>query len=88
MYLSCCLITLSNNNNPYRAYIENLLSFSTEAKNSQLSSILWPRNTSGQFHILGEANIGYINVTDWQLKAKKIDMYGRLNLDLSFQNCY
>ena len=39
-YLNGLLVTQSNNNYSYRAYIENLLSFGEEAKNSQLSALL------------------------------------------------
>ena len=48
VYLNGSLVTQYNNNYPYRAYIKNLLSFK-QAKNSQLSALLWLRNTSGHF---------------------------------------
>ena len=41
VYLNGLLVTQFNNNYPYRAYIENLLSFGQEAKNCQLSALLW-----------------------------------------------
>ena len=47
VYLNGLLVTQSNNNYPYRAYIKNLLSFGQEAKKSQFSALLWHRNTSG-----------------------------------------
>ena len=65
-----------------------MLSFGTEAKNSQLSSILWYRNTSGQFDTRGEANVGYTKRKELAAESKEIDMNGRLHLDLSFQNRY
>ena len=46
VYLNGSLVTQSNNYYPYRAYIENLHSFGEEAKNFQLSALLWHRNTS------------------------------------------
>ena len=49
VYLNSSLVTQSNKNYPYRAYIENLLSFGQEVKNSQLSALLWHRHTSGHF---------------------------------------
>ena len=48
VYLNGSLVTQSNNNYPYRAYIENLLSFGQEAKNSQLSALLWHRTATHQ----------------------------------------
>ena len=40
VYLNGSLVTHSNNNYPYRAYIENLISFGRETKKFQLSSLL------------------------------------------------
>ena len=51
MYLNGTLVTQSSNNYPYRAYIENLLSLSKEAKDTPLSSMLWYRNTVGVFDV-------------------------------------
>ena len=59
LFLNGTLVTQSNNNYPYRAYIESLLSFGKEAKDSQLSSILWYRNTAGHFDERNDANLGY-----------------------------
>ena len=42
VYLNGSLVTQSNNNYPYRAYIENLLSFGQESKISQLSALVAP----------------------------------------------
>ena len=41
LFLNGTLITQSNNNYFYRAYIDSLLSFGREAKDSQLPSVLW-----------------------------------------------
>ena len=40
VYLNGSLVTQSNNNYPYRSYIENLFSFGQDAKSSQLSAVL------------------------------------------------
>ena len=48
LYLNGTLITPSNNNYDYRCYLENLLRFGSSAKKSQLTSLLWYRNESGQ----------------------------------------
>ena len=88
VYLNSSLVTHSNNNYPYRAYIENLLSFGQEAKNSQLSALLWHRNTSEHFDTLGATNLGYTKQKALAAESKEIDMMGKLHLDLFFQNRY
>ena len=88
VYLNALLVTQSNNNYPYRAYIENLLSFAQEAKKSQLSALLWHRNTSEHFDTRGATNLGYTKRKALAAENKEIDMMGKLYLDLFFQNRY
>ena len=88
VYLNGSLVTQSNNNYPYRAYIENLISFRQEAKNSQLSALLWHRNTSGDFDSCAAANKGYTQCKALAAESKEIDMMGKLHIDLTFQNRY
>ena len=88
VFLNGTLVTPSNTNYPYRSYIENLLSFGTEAKTSQLSSVLWHRSTSGHFDTRGANNVGYTKRKTLAAQSKEIDMIGRLHLDLCFQNRY
>ena len=88
VYLNGSLVTQSNNNYPYRAYIENLLSFGQEAKTSQLSALLWYRNTSGHFDSCTAANTGYTQCKVLAAESKEIDMMGKLHIDLAFQNRY
>ena len=88
MYLNGTLVTQSSNNYPYRAYIENLLSFSKEAKDTQLSSMLWYRNTAGFFDVRGAANLGYTKRKALAAQSREIDMFGRMHLDLFSQNRY
>ena len=82
------LLFQSNNHYPYRAYIENLLSFGQDAKSSQLSAVLWYRNTAGQFETRGYANSGYTKRKTLPAQSNEIDMKGRLHVDLLFQNRY
>ena len=88
VYLNGLLVMQSNNNYPYRAYIENLLSFGQEAKTSQLSALLWYRNTSRHFDSCTAANIGYTQRKVLAAESKEIDMMGKLHIDLAFQNRY
>ena len=88
LYLDGSLFTQSNNNYPYRAYIENLLSFGQDAKSSQFSAVLWYRHTAGQFDIRSDANSGYTTPKALAAQSNQIDMMGRLHVELSFQNRY
>ena len=88
VYLNGSLVTQSNNNYPYRAYIENLTSFSEEAKTSQLSSLLWYRNTSGHFDSRAAENAGFTKRKAIAAESKEFDMLGKLHIDLAFQNRY
>ena len=88
VYLNGSLVTQSNNNYPYRAYIKNLLSFGQEAKTSQLSALLWYRNTGGYFDSCTAANTGYTQRKVLAAESKEIDMMGKLHIDLAFQNRY
>ena len=88
VYLNGSLVTQSNNNYPYRAYIENLLSFGQEAKKSQLSALLLHRNTSEHFDTREATNLGYTKQKSLAAESKEIDMRGKLHLDLFFQNRY
>ena len=88
VYLNSSLVTQSNNNYPYRAYIENLLSFGQKAKKSQLSALLWHHNTSEHFDIRGAINLGYTKRKALAAENKEIGMLGKLHLDLFFQNRY
>ena len=88
VYLNGSLVTQSNNNYPYRAYIENLLSFGQKAKKSQLSALLWHHNTSRHFDSCAAANKGYTQRKALAAESKEIDMMGKLHIDLTFQNRY
>ena len=72
VYLNGSLVTQSNNNYPYQAFIENLLSFGQEAKKSQLSALLWHRNTLEHFDTRGVTNLGYTKRKALLQKAKKL----------------
>ena len=65
-----------------------MLSFVQEAKNSQLSALLWHRNTSEHFDTRGVTNLGYTKRKALAAESKEIDMMGKLHLDLFFQNRY
>ena len=48
VYLNGTFVTPSSNTHPYRAYIETLLRYGSEAKETQLTSQLWYKDTAGR----------------------------------------
>ena len=76
VYLNGLLVTQSNNNYPYLAYIENLLNFGQEAKKSQLSALLWHRNTSEHFDTRGATNLSYTKRKALAAESIEIDIMG------------
>ena len=65
-----------------------MVSFGQDAKNSQLSALLWHRNMSEHFDTRGATNPGYTKRKVFAAESKEIDMMGKLHLDLFFQNRY
>ena len=47
VYLNDTLVTPSSNTYPFCAYVDNVLSYGDEAKNTQLTSQLWYKDTAG-----------------------------------------
>ena len=88
LYLNDTLVTQSGNNYPYCSYLETLLSFGKDAKDSQLSSVLWYQNTAGVSNTRGANNAGYTTRKTFAAQSHEIDMLGRLHLDMSFQSRY
>ena len=84
------LITPSNNTYNYRAMFESLLTYGPEAKESQLTSSLFYKDTAGH---MDDSNPLSQNATNEGLKkrhaftktSQSVDMMGTLHLDLMFQ---
>ena len=47
VYLNDTLVTPSSNTYPFRAYVDTVLSYGDEAKNTQLTNQLWYKDTAG-----------------------------------------
>lgn len=88
VYLNGKLITPSNNTYAYRAYLENLLNYGKEAKESYLSSSVWFEDSAGEFDTLDVANKGYISRRELTKGGKQFDMIGRLHSDIFNQERY
>ena len=78
-------MTQSSNNYGYRSYIETLLSYGKDAKDSQLSSFCDIKTLLAHL-ICG--NAGYTKRKTIAAQSHEFDMMGRLHLDMSFQSRY
>ena len=82
------LVSESNNNYAYRAYIETLLSYGPAAKTSQLTAALWYKDTSGKMEAIDDANVGLKDRKALTARSKIVEMTGKLHVDLFFQERY
>ena len=93
--LNGTLITSSNNTYPYRAYIETLLSYGCDAKNSQLTSALYYKDLGGNVgfeegdpHSGTATNKGMVKRHSFFQAGGIVPMQGPIHLDLMFQDRY
>ena len=86
MTLKDTLVTTSNNTYPYKAYIETLLSFGTDSKQSQLTALMWYKDTNN--FSLDQHNKGYVKRKVLTRESHLMYMLGKLHLDLMFQDRY
>ena len=88
------LISPSTPTYPYRAMIETLLSYGSQAKETQLTSSLFYKDTAGQMdqvNPLAEgaaANIGLKKRYSFIKGSKLVDMLGPIHSDIFFQDKY
>lgn len=66
----------------FRAYLENLLSYGTDAKASHLSTSIWSEDTAGEMDSTGEENLGFTQRNAITENGSIIDLYGPLHCDL------
>ena len=77
------VISSSTNAYPYRAYIETLLNYSKEVKNSQLGMGLFYKNTAGHFDELNQTsgNTSLNNRNEFKKLRKPMFLQGRVPSD-------
>lgn len=75
-----------NNTYAYRAHIETLLNYGTDAKESHLTSDLWYSDTSGSMDNCEEENSGLKCRRVFSENSKSVDMVGHLHVDLFNQD--
>ncbi len=80
-------VSLSYNTYAYRAYLENLLSFGGGAKNTQLASVMWYKDTAGHMEVIqGDDNKGASTRRNFIRDSRLVDMMGRLHTELCHQS--
>ena len=72
----------------YRAYIETLFSYGPAAKKSQLTGVMWYKDTPGQHDKRTTNNKGFTARTKLTALSKSVQMMGKLHLDLFCQDKY
>ena len=73
MDLNGVLTTASTNTYPYRAYLENLLSYGRDANNSQLELCMWYKDTGGTMEDTEDENKGFVS------RRKRIENSAKVN---------
>jgi hypothetical protein len=73
---------------PYRAYIETLLSYGPVAKESQLTGVMWYKNTPGQQVKRPTDSKRCTSSKEMTALSKSVQMMGKLHLDLFCQDKY
>ena len=91
IYLNGTLVTPSTNTYAYRAYIETLLSYSDDAKSTQLTGQLWHKDTATHVDAVNindvvAANAGFVARRAHIVRSRVVDITGRLHVDLFLQD--
>lgn len=82
-------VSSSDGNYGFKAYIENLLSFTAESKFSLLCTEGWYADTAGKFSsTAGDENDGFKKRREAILGGKTWDLMGKLHLDWFLQQRY
>jgi hypothetical protein len=91
--LNDTLVTSTNNTYPYRAYLETLMSYGNDAKESQMTASMFYKDTAGAMDERNPRaddarNRGLIKRQSFFQEGGTVDMIGRLHNDLFFQDKY
>ena len=90
VYLNNTLVTPSSNTYPFRAYVDTVLSYGAEAKNTQLTSQLWYKDTAGHMDstTADGGNTGLVERRRYISESRVVEMVGRLHVDLFLQDTF
>lgn len=79
VFLNQKCVTPPSNNYNYRAYIENLLNYTDNAKKSHLTAGMWYKDDAGKMN--STANTGYLS-RQKLTKTGPVELYGHLHYDI------
>ncbi|XP_069082632.1 uncharacterized protein F54H12.2-like [Pleurodeles waltl] len=82
------LLTQNDNMYAYRAYMESILNYSSDALDTQLSAGLFYKDTYAKFEntALDSPNLGFVKRAGFATESRKFDLLGRIHSDLFFQD--
>ena len=87
--LNGTLVSSSTNTYPYRAYMETLLNYGKDAKESQLNTSGYYKEGDPNFHFsAANANEGLRKRRHLINRSKTVDLIGRIHSDIFTQNRY
>ena len=94
VFLNNKLVTPSSTAYPYRAYVETILNFSKDAKDSHLTSALFYKDKAGKMNAVNplaqdaNVNTGLKQRHAYTRESKSVAMEGRIHSDLFAQDRY
>lgn len=86
LFLNDVLVTASTNTYPYKAYLQTLLSYGREAKQTRLQTSLWHKDTRGQLDAAHNNNAGLAARRRRVSESRTIELIDRPHLDLFHQD--
>lgn len=81
-FLNQKCITPPNNCYNYRAYLENLLNYSLDSKQTHLTTGLWYDDSYGHMNSTAAANVGFTKRRAHTINDSVVELYGPLHCDL------
>lgn len=84
VYLNQKCVSPPSNNYNYRAYIENLLNYTDNAKQSHLTAGMWYKDVAGKMNSV--ENTGHLKRKLLSAAESNIEMYGNLHCDIFNQD--
>ena len=89
VFLNTVQISTPSGAYPYQAYLQTLLSYSPQVKESQLEAAMYYADTAGHFQaVAGNNNRGMVSRKARAAQSAVLDMVGRLHSDLFHQGKY
>jgi len=88
IYLNDKLVTDSSHTYACKAFLETLLSFGSEAKDSFLKGALWYKDKAGSMDDVANAKTGPVKRRKFTAQSNMVDTYGKVHADIFAQSKY